>query len=347
MRGAEEGGYAVKEDARPLTPSSPEGPEASDRAREAGARWAAVYEVGKAGERLTYRIAIYDSADGRVVGGDSFSALFGVTTIQLVGGSAEQVVGRIGAYAAARASEPRRVVDYQVVVKCKAEGAAVSIEGEGAPRPDSLGTIEGGELELPYLPFIVGTTLRVSAMGKDGSIMRASALLGPDPVTVELVRERRLPDLLLGLGTTGLPDVRGTVRAYVQPDWDFLFLGAEAGVDASYLRGSIPTQRDGAELGFGGYLFLPPQSRLRVGCAVACGPLLSFAASQGREKAYLDLAVAPIDLFGEYRFEKDLALWLGVESKFSFGLDSGILGREWIDRGIPSVSAGILWGRRG
>jgi hypothetical protein len=347
-RSAGEGGYSVREDANPILSASTEGTEASDRARKAGARWAAVYEVGQYGERVVYRTAVYDSADARLIGGDSFAALLGITAIPLVSKSADELVSRIGEYAAARSRETSQVVDYQVVVKCDVDEAAVSVEVPGAPRMAFLGNIKGGELKLPYLPFLVGTTLSVSAIGKGGALMRASAFLGPEPVSVNLVREKLDSDALIGIGTMGLPDIRAALRAYIHPDWDFVFLEERASVDASFLRGDYPVIRDEAELGLGGYLFFPPKSRLRLGCIVACGPLFSLVEDRGSEgRPYLDFAITPIDLFGEYRLESGLSLSLGLESKFSVGLSGGILGREWIDRGVPSVSAGILWRRRG
>ena len=60
-----------------------------------------------------------------------------------------------------------------------------------------------------------------------------------------------------------------------------------------------------------------------------------------------DLALIPLNLFGEYDIGRDKAIWLSIESAFSVGTGgSGLLGRQWLDDGAPAISAGMLWRRR-
>jgi hypothetical protein len=332
----------------PNTPNASEGALASSLARAGGARWAAVCELSLDQGRIAYRVALYDAEDGTLVGGDAFSLLAGLSAVSFMNDSTARAVRRLALYGTLKLGMPRRLVDYRVAVLCPVEGAEVSIDSFGTEGGPPVGKIKNGRLELPYYPFLVGSTLRISAGLSGQGRMRAEAKLGRDAVVVDLKPPHPRLDLLLGTGTGRLLGAGGELRGYIDPEWSFIFFADKIYADYDFQEGSSPLMHDEFRNGFGWYLFFPPSSKFRMGYAAGYDLMLSFVSASGSGNRVLsDLALIPLNLFGEYDIGRDKAIWLSIESAFSVGTGgSGLLGRQWLDDGAPAISAGMLWRRR-
>jgi hypothetical protein len=341
-------GYSVLDETDALSPDAPEPAAAGARAAKAGATWAAVCELGLEEGRIAYRVAVYDAEDGSLAGGDAFSALSGLSAIPLMNDATARVVQGLAAYESAKAGLPRRLVDYRVVVRCPVEGALVSLDSPGAPSGTPLGKIRNGQLELPYYPFILGSTIHVSATAPAMSRTRAEAVLGAEAAVVELRPSSPPVDLLLSTGSGHLLGAGGTYRAYLDPDWTFLFYEDRIFAAYDFAKGSTPVLHNELWSGFGWYLFFPPSSRFRMGYSLGWGALFSFLNAPGLENhVFLDLALLPADIFFEYTLGKKMAAWISLSTAFSVGTgETGLLGRDWMAGQAPIVSAGLLWRRR-
>jgi hypothetical protein len=330
------------------SPNASEGALASSLARAGGARWAAVCELSLDQGRIAYRVALYDAEDGTLVGGDAFSLLAGLSAVSFMNDSTARAVRRLALYGTLKLGMPRRLVDYRVVVLCPVEGAEVSIDSFGTKAGPSVGKIKNGRLELPYYPFLVGSTLQISAGLSGQGRMRAEAKLGRDAVAVDLKPPHPRLDLLLGTGTGRLLGAGGELRGYIDPEWSFIFFGDKIYADYDFRKGSTALAHDELRNGFGWYLFFPPSSKFRMGYAAGYDLMLSFVSASGSGNRVLsDLALIPLNLFGEFDIGRDKAIWLSIESAFSVGTGgSGLLGRQWLDDGVPAISAGMLWRRR-
>jgi hypothetical protein len=140
--------------------------EASSRALAAGTRWAAVASVEVADKRIAYSFRIYDATEIALVASAGFSAYAGLTALPLMADSANAVASKTAAY---RSSVSRGVgvpIQYRITVTSPDEGASVSIGAAGAWGSRPLGTIVGGALLLPYIPFKKGTKIVISLSEK-------------------------------------------------------------------------------------------------------------------------------------------------------------------------------------
>jgi hypothetical protein len=344
----EAAGYAITGDEKPLEGAAPEPVEAAARARAAGARWAAACGLSLSGDRIAYRVAIYDSEDGDLASGDAFSALAGLAAVQLMRDATTRVVQRLAGYETEMTGAPRRLVAYRVLVRCPVEGAEIRLDSPGHRAGESLGRISGGRLELPYYPFLQGSTLYVSATVKGGARILGEAALGTEPVTVELSVPRPRLDFLAGTGTGRLAGASGAVRFYYDPDWSYFYFEDRAYVGYDMQQGSTPLFHDELRYGLGWYLFAPPASKFRVGYSLGLGVIFTPMTLAGSDTRLLsDLILYPVEACAEYRFWKDAAIWLTIAPAFSIGSGgSGLLGRGWVSQGAPSFSAGMLWRRR-
>jgi hypothetical protein len=178
--------------------------------------------------------------------------------------------------------------------------------------------------------------------------MRASVPLGAEGATVRLKAPGLRADLLAGTGSGRLLGLEGGIRFYLDPDWAFFSYDERIYAEYDFLKGSAPLFHDEFWNGLGWYLFFPPASKFRMGYSLGYGFLFSLVPEAGAEDRLLfDLALLPVDFFGEYALGKDMAAWVSIGAAFSVGTNgSGLLGREWLGGGSPMISAGMLWRRR-
>ncbi len=347
-RALKEAGFSVASGAAGFSPRASEGEEASALAIAAGSAWVACSVVSINGYRLSYRIAVYESESSGLVAADSFTAVAGLGALPLIDESASRVAAKASAALRGLAAS-RRVVGYRITLASPDEGATVSMDSSVATAAFPLGSVEGGNLELPYYPFVAGDkiTLTVSAPARRSQIVELT--LGEEP---PLVQVPALPlsarkAFYLDSGTGRLLGAGAGFRLYAEPDWWYLFVEDRlfAGVDFS--PGSSPLLHDEFWSGLGWYLVRPPEKRLRFGLQVGMGILGSLATgSLASRRAFLDYALRPVDLFAEWNLNSTNAIRLGLGASYSFGSGSaGLLGRGWIGNGRPALSLGWAWER--
>jgi hypothetical protein len=347
-RSLELAGYSVVDEIDPLSGEQAEAKDASSRARESGASWAAVCELSAASGRIVYRIATYDARDGALAAGDGFSAFTGLSAIPLLEGAAARTVEKLGAYESARTSLARRLVGYRLLALCPVEGAGVSVLPPGASSGIVAGRIEGGRLELPYYPFVQGASLTLVAAAPGHHRMSARLELGADrPPAVELAEPRPRFDLLVGTGSGRLMGLGGGIRVYPGSEWLFVFFEDRVYAGYDSVKGSSALWHSELWQGLGLFLFFPPSSRFRLGCSLGCGVLLSaLSDTEAADRHFADFALLPAEAFAEYRLNEAFGLWLSMRFAYSVGTSNGLLERGWIGGGPPSLSAGALWRRR-
>jgi hypothetical protein len=347
-RNLEAAGYSVADEKDALAPDLPEPAEASSRARKAGSAWAAVCELSLAGGRIAYRVAIYDAGEGALAAGDSFSAFSGLAAIPLMNDTTARTVQRLSSYEDEKRGVARALVGYRILVDCPVEGAEVSIDLPGSSAGIPAGTVRNGRLELPYFPFVQGSTLGISARAEGRAAMRATITLGAEAPVVALSERRLRLDLLAGTGTGRLMGAGGGLRLYPGSEWFFGFAEDRVYAGYDFKKGSSPLLHEEFWNGLGWYLFFPPSSRFRLGYQMGYGILFSMVSSPGQERRlFCDLALLPVNFFGEYGLGKDRALWLSLGSAYSIGArGTGLLPSGWMGGGAPSISAGMLWRRR-
>ncbi len=341
-------GYQVAMADAALTPDLSEPAQAADLAHTAGNDWAAVCALSLSEGRLSYRVAIYDSADGSLAAGDSFSVLSGLGALRTMGDSAAAAVGRLGDYRAGHAGTVRTAVSYRIAVSCPSEGATVRIESPGLKSGAPTGKIKNGKVLLPYFPFLQGSTLVVSATTKLLQRMSTTVTLETQAPLIELMPRKPRFDILVGTGTGRLLGAGAELRAYIEPDWSFLFLEDRLYSGFDFLPGSSPVIHEESWNGLGWYLFFPPESRFRMGFSLGVGFLFSLTtAASPSKQLFFDFALLPVNLFGEYSLGKDMAAWMSLRSAFSVGTEgSGLLARGWMGNGTPAISLGWLWRRK-
>jgi len=338
-------GYAVQPAEAALSPELPEATQAAALARASGSAWAAVCALSLAQGRLSYRIAIYDAAEGSLAAGDSFSVLSGLGALRTMDDSAASAAARLADYRAGRAALIHRVVSYRVAIRCPAEGATVRVDSPGLKSASPGGTIRNGHLLLPYYPFLQGSTLLISATSVSGQRMAAKVVLGPEAPLVELMPPRPRLDFLVGTGTGRLMGAGAELRTYIVDEWSYFFLEDRLYAGFDFQAASSPLIHQEVWNGVGCYLFFPPSSRFRLDLGLGWGILLSIPTIAGSSSAFADLALLPLDLVGEFSLSRDSAAWLSVSSAFAVG-NGGLLARGWMGNGAPAVSLGLLWRRR-
>jgi hypothetical protein len=155
------------------------------------------------------------------------------------------------------------------------------------------------------------------------------------------------PDYYLLMASGRLFGAGGGLRLRLEPAWSYLY--AEdllfAGFGSS--ENAVPPAHDELWSGFGWYLVMPPESRLRLGLQVGLGYFASLAPETGgRTGFFSDLALRPADFFAELSLDSHNALKASYSLSYSLGTASaGLLSRAWISAGLPSIALGWVWKR--
>jgi hypothetical protein len=348
-RGLREAGFTVKLGEGTVRPGVSENEAGSAMAASAGCGWAAYSVLSLNGYRLSYRISFYESESGGLAAADSFTAVAGLGVFALIDESTARVAAR-AKEAKKGLAAPRRAVGYRVRIASSDEGASVSMDNSVGTDAFPLGTIAGGELELPYFPFLIGDKLSLTlsapsrraqrveiVLGEEAPILRAPAL--PLSVRAAFYASAQQWERLLGAG--------GGYRLYLERDWSYFFAEDQIFADVDFQSGAIPFVHDELWSGFGWYLILPPESRLRFGLQVGVGYLSTLATSGGAAQVFFsDLALRPADFYAEWELNSAHAIRLGLSSSYSLGTGSaGLLGRGWVFAGIPAISLAWMWER--
>jgi hypothetical protein len=335
-------GFAVKPSEDSFPPRVGENEEASALASAAGCGWAAFSVLSLDGYRLSYRISLYESGSGALAAADSFTAVAGLGVLELIDESSRRVADR-AKEARVGLAAPRRVVGYRVRIASSDEGASVSMDGSAGTDSYPLGAIEGGELELPYFPFLVGEKLSLIVSAASRRTQRVDVGIGEESALVKvppLPLSARAAFYAQAEAWQKLVGAGGGFRLYWQPDWSFFYTEDVLLAAIGAPSGGFPPIRDELWSGFGWYLVLPPETRFRFGAQVGFGYLAGMdSGSGGPMRLSSDIAIRPADFFAEWETDSADAIKLEASSSYSLGTGSaGSLGRSWILGGFPALS---------
>jgi hypothetical protein len=323
--------------------------QASARALGAGVRWVSFADLGLSEKRIAYTLRVYDAAESALAAAASFSTYAGLSSLPLMEDSAKSAAAKAAAYRAALAGEGGKPVQYRITLNSPDEGASVFIGPAGKAGSLAVGTIEGGALQLPYLPFAVGTKIVIGLSARGRRALEIPVELGEEAPTLEAHALSRIDreNLILGTGPGRLLGLGATYRYFLKSEWSFYFLNDRLFAGYDFQKASKPVLHLEAWEGLGSYLVLPPSSRFRLGACVGGGFLfthLSGASSAASSAVFVDLALMPVEAFFEYRPARGPTYCLSMRGAYSLS-SSGLLGRGWIGNGGPDLTLGLLWGR--
>ena len=137
---------------------------------------------------------------------------------------------------------------------------------------------------------------------------------------------------LLGLGATA--------RRYVTPDSLFLFLGGYIYAQPPLTSAGHFVYHGDASLGFGGYIFLPPQAWVRLGLSSGVGAVFSSPVAAGLPWSS-DLYINLLNWWIETRAIGPV-IFLRQEWKFTTGVGNNLLGIGWMNvLHVPPFTLGV------
>ncbi len=306
-------------------------------AREAGCFVVALVDARLEGNRVAWRIAVYDARDGAMLGGDAWSAYAGLSALKLIEDSAASGAAELARALEAGLPPPR--LSEPLTFRSKDEGASVSLGGGSAGASLPLGVIEGGLLVAPYLPLRVGERADFTVEREGSYPAHLTVRPRDDGKGVALPRlvPRSRGSLVLSAGRGRLFGLGFEYRPALIPDFAFFRLDNALFTLASYGLGGAPWIWE-VRAGAGLYL-TPPGWSFRLGAATGLASMLTFVADG---KPYFDLAFDAFSLLLEYHTG---SYAFGIETRipYSFGLASGVVSQGWMDRDGPLLLGSVAW----
>ncbi|MCP5452620.1 MAG: hypothetical protein H7A27_01445 [Spirochaetaceae bacterium] len=307
-----------------------------------GSRWVAVARCLSDGRRVVWRAAVYDLLDGALVAAESGAAFAGLTALAMLDESAAAAAAT--AYALRGRTAPGQPIDYRLRFASPDDGAILRF-GTGAGARDAA-VVEGGEATAVFVAFRAGDPVVVS-IEKDGYWPRALVFRpgeADEPIDLPALMPVSRGALALGVAATRLAGVSAEYRYGLLPDALFLRAADSLWLGSAWTAGAKPLVHDELRLGLGAYLFMPRRSRFRLaaGAGLSAVGTAMTGASAGR-KYYLDLTLDAPWLSYEWH-EPAWAAYVEQRIAYSFGLDSGLLRRGWLDgaTGPMIITAGVM-----
>ncbi len=218
------------------------------------------------------------------------------------------------------------------------EGMQISID-----KREPIGTIEGGELEAPYVPFRVGTTIQVWKEKEGYYPIQEEVTLQEGFNRVQLAPlPKKYKNEVSAAWTLGESWGSGIeYRRYFEPDWFFVSFTGRFYIQYDTYEGSSPVFHNDISFSLGEYFFLPYDSWFRVGCSLGVGVVVtSFTESE--MPVYTDYYLNILSPFLDLNFRPWTA-FLMARIQFGLGMGNDFLGRglfEIQEGGIP-ISIGV------
>ncbi len=204
-----------------------------------------------------------------------------------------------------------------------------------------VGAISNGKLVWKTQGLVLGSAFSVEKrkQGFDASqeTVRAASEVRLSRLVVEQKRAVEVDwtlGQLLGLG--------GALRVYIRPDSTFLFFGNYVFVQPPLNSAGNPVLHYDMNLGFGTYLFFPPDAVVRLGISTGAGAILSTLTGPAAA-SYSDLYLDVLNWWVETRVLGPI-IFLRQEWKFGTGGGSSALGTGWIMVGnFPLMTVGVVF----
>jgi hypothetical protein len=326
---------------------TPEPQEALQAAAVSGARWALVARASiEEDNRVVWRASIYDGQNGGLLGSDAFSSYAGLSALPLIDTSAKRAF--TAAWLAKETENKPLPISWKLHLASQAEGAVISLgAGQGDGERLALGSVEGGGLTAPYLPFLPGTRALVS-QSKPGYWPRSDSIkIGKSDSLIALPPLYKITKSAFSLdyGFGRLLGIEASYRYYPLPD--ALYLQAAEALWAAYdfLPGSSPVYHEEVRLGAAFSPFFSPNVPLRLSIGSGVSSIATYIPQQGFNPPYFfDFLIEPVFFTVELHFP-ERAFFVECRLPYSLGAASGLLGQGWVglNGSAPLFTAGVLW----
>lgn len=312
------------------------------KAPEHEPRWKVTATCLSDRKRLVWKIIVSDTRDGAMTAALSGAAFAGISALPQL----QESAAALARSAAARidrliATEP---IAYALRFESPDEGATLRLGNEDGV---VLGAFSDGELTAPYEPFEAGQSL-VATVSKPGYWSHSQSFT-PDASDIAIGLDALMMKARYGLGIGTalgrLAGINAEYRYFMARDALFGRLGLQAWSTVAGSPKQLPILHEELRLGFGSYVFLPRDSRLRlaVGSGVF-GTISAIHIPDLARKAYFDLGLDAAWFSVEWHWP-GIAVYVEQRAPYSFGLESGLLDRGWLTgESLPMlVSAGVIF----
>lgn len=292
------------------------------------------------GKRLYVQIKVYDVRTGKVVASIMNSGYAGLAGFDLLAEIVEAVTPSVQEYLKVfNRTEP---ITYEavagIVFRSKDEGMLVRLESG-----QDVGTISGGSLRAAYVPFIVGTGIKVEMEKKDYYPDSQSFILGEGLNELNLIPlEKKFRNELSVSWCYGQNAGAGLgYRYYPIPDYIFLSVDEYLYIQYDFMDYNEPVYHNDASFSLGAYLFSSHLTPIRFGASVGCGVIIT-AFTKSDMPVYTDYYLNFATLFMDLNV-RPWTLFVQGALKYSLGIGNNILGQQYLilPQFGPFVSVGV------
>jgi len=314
-----------------------EGNVAVQVARKVDAEIAVVSFYSVEESQLVLEIKCYDVEQNALVSGVFKTARVNLSVYNVIGEAVAELIPGI------RLIGPPPRMDSPVVEKIallsEDEGAEIYLGNEGF-----VGRIENGQLQLPPIPFAIGSQITIEKRKEAYHTGVETIKLKEPEMLIKLKPLRKKAQTVTELNWT-LGQLLGfglAQRLYLNPDSFFL-----AGEHYFYVQhnfaDSKPVFHHDLRVLVGGYLFTGPHAALRMNLTTGFGMIVTYFWLSD-QPMYADFYWNLVNFALELNFRKHM-LYIRSEQKYALGVGpANILGREWISafgEGPTTVTFGV------
>lgn len=285
-------------------------------------------------------IKCYDVAQKALIAGVFKTARVNLSIYNAIAEAAAELIPRI--HLLGPPPSEKSPVVKEITLLSNDEGMQIYLGQEGY-----IGSIGGGRLPLPPIPFALGTKIDIEKR-KEGYHPGEETLKLKEPEM-----DIRLKPLLKK--TYMATEVNWTLgqllgfglaqRFYLKPD--VYYVGVEHYLYLQHgFSGGKPVFHHDLRALFGGYLFSGPHRFVRFNVSTGLGMIVTYFVIKD-QPMYADFYWNLLNAALELNFA-DFLLYLRAEAKYALGLGPmNLLGRDWIsvfgDSGPSAVTLGFAW----
>jgi len=310
-------------------------------AKKLGADSAVVSSYGiEGGKRLYVQIIVYDVRTGKIVASLMNSGYASLAGFDFLAEVVEAVSPSIQEYLKVfNRTEPTTYEAVEgIVFRSKDEGMQVRYESG-----QDIGSVSDGILKAPYVPFVVGTTIKVSMEKADHYPDSRNYILTEGMNEFELPPlEKKFRNELSLYWCYGQSVGAGLgYRYYPIPDYIFLSADNYFYIQYDFMDYSEPVYHDDASFSVGAYLFSSHLTPIRFGASVGCGVIVT-SFTQSNMPTYTDYYLNFATLFLDLNL-RPWTLYAQGALKYSLGIGNNILGQQYLilPKFGPFVSVGV------
>ncbi|MCX7788074.1 MAG: hypothetical protein N2442_10300 [Spirochaetes bacterium] len=294
---------------------------------------------GLEGNRMFIHIKGFDVRTSRLAAAISETGFAGLAGFALSEQSALRFVESLTKYRAQY--DPNEPITLEAIVslvfQSKDEGMLVSLDGR-----EPSGRIVKGELEVPYVPFKVDSTIlvRKEKEGYYPEVERVALRPGENRITLTPLQKKFRNEVGVGWTVGEALGVAMEYRRYVEPDYLFVSITERFYSQYDSLKGSHPVLHNDVSLSIGGYVG-PYNNRIRIGATLGAGVVItSFTVSD--MPVYTDYYFNLGSPFIELNYNP-WAIFLMLRVQYGLGMGNHVLGRGFFtiqEGGVP-ITLGV------